>query len=160
MTALTLGIVGSLVATAGGWSPTASALVGAANGLAAVALAPFLPRRGIVTLGAALPLAACLLPAGAAASVPMPYLALGAMVPVALFGTRRAEGLVAAQAAALPAAALVEGGAWMTVLLEGEGPQPTARLLPPRPTLPKRDPERRRHTRRIERQPVLVGDPR
>lgn len=155
MIALTLAVLGGLVATAGGWSPAAAALIGAGNGLAVAVLGRYLPRRLIGTLGVTLPMAACLLPSGAPTTVPAPYAVLLAMVPVALFGARRAEAIAAEQEAAAP----IVGGTWMTVVIEGHGRRPTAGIGAPLPMPPRRDPERRRLSRRTERRPVLAGGP-
>lgn len=153
LAALAMAGIGGLVATAGGWGLGASGLIGAANGLAFAVFGPFLPRRASVTLGVALPLAACLLPSGATASSMGSYTILLAMVPVALFGARRAEAIAAEQAAAEPKSA----GTWMKMVIEGDGPRPTAGIGAPLPMPPVRDPERRRHTRRTERRPVMAS---
>jgi hypothetical protein len=155
-TALAMALIGVLVSTAGGWAPGSALVIGLANGAMAALLGGALPRRLIVTLGAGLPLASCLLPSGAPTTVPGPYAVMLAMVPVALFGARKAEALAAEQEAAAP----ITGGTWMTVVIEGDGPRPTAEIGAPLPLPPRRDPERRRFTRRVERREVLVGGPR
>ncbi len=145
--------IGGLVATAGGWGPLAAGLIGGANGLAFAVFGPFLPRRASVTLGVALPLAACLLPSGQTASSMGHYAVLLAMVPVALLGARRAEAIAAEQAAAEPS----RQGTWMKTVIEGDGPRPTAGKGEPRPMPPRRDPDRRRLSRRTERRPVMAS---
>lgn len=153
LAALAMAGIGGLVAALGGWGPAASMLIGAANGLAFAVFGPFLPRRASVTLGVAMPLAACLLPSGETASSMGHYAILLAMVPVALFGARRAEAIAAAQAAAEPKPA----GTWMRMVVEGDGPRPTAGIGAPLPMPPVRDPERRRLSRRTERRPVMAS---
>lgn len=146
--------IGVLVALAGGWGLVAAGCIGAGNGLAFAVLGPFLPRRASVTLGVALPLALCLLPTADLAATGMgPYAIVLAMVPVTLYGARRAETIAAEQAAAEPR----KPGTWMTVVIEGDGPRPPAKIRVPRPMPPLRDPERRRLSRRTERRPVMAS---